>query len=94
MEVLYIFLTFIDDFSRKVWVFMLKNEADVFNVYKQFKAMVEKRTCKTVKCLRNNNDGEFTSIEFEQYCKDEGIIRHKTVVYTPQQNNKMVLLSI
>ena len=25
-------------------------------------------------------------MEFEKYCKDEGIVRHKTNVYTPQQN--------
>ena len=80
------FLTFIDDFSRKVWVFMLKKKADVFNIFKQFKEMVEKRTGKSIKCLRTINGGEFTSIEFEQYCKDEGIVRHKIVVYTPQQN--------
>eukprot|EP00253_Pinus_taeda_P022102 PITA_22102 len=48
--------------------------------------MVEKRIGKSIKCLRTNNGGEFTSSEFEQYCKDEGIVRHKTVVYTPQQN--------
>jgi len=28
------FLTFIDDFSRKVWVFMLKKKVDVFNICK------------------------------------------------------------
>ena len=48
--------------------------------------MVEKRTGRTIKCLRTDNGGEFTSLEFEKYCKDEGIIRHKTNVYTPQQN--------
>eukprot|EP00253_Pinus_taeda_P023376 PITA_23376 len=80
------FLTFIDDYSRKVWVYMLKRKADVLNVFKQFKVMVEKRTGKSIKCLRTGNGGEFTSIEFEQYCKDEEIVRHKTVVYTPQQN--------
>ena len=91
MEVLYIFLTFIDDFSRKVRVFMLKKEADVFNVFKHFEATVEKRTGKSIKCLIADNGGEFTSIEFEQYCKDEGTIRQKTVFYTPQQ---IVLLSV
>ena len=25
-------------------------------------------------------------LEFEQFCKDEGIVRHNTAVYTPQQN--------
>jgi len=59
------FLTFIDDFSNKFWVFMWKNKADVFNVFKQFKEMVGKRTHKSIKCLRTHNAGEFTSIEFE-----------------------------
>jgi len=77
---------FIDDFSPKFWVFMMKKEADVFNIFKQFKAMVEKRTGKSIKCLRTYNGGEFTSIEFEQYYKDEEIVRHKTIVYTPQKN--------
>ena len=65
---------------------MLKKKADVFNVFKQFKAMVEKKTDKSIKFLRIDNGGEFTSLELEQFCKDEGIVRHKTVVYTPQQN--------
>ena len=47
--------------------------------------MVEKRTDMTIKCLRTDNGGEFT-LEFEKYCKNEGIVRHKTNVYTPQQN--------
>ena len=58
----------------------------MFNTFKQFRVMVEKRTGRTVKFLRTNNEGEFTSLEFEKYCKDEGIVRHKTNVYTPQQN--------
>jgi transposase InsO family protein len=33
-----------------------------------------------------NNRGEFTYLEFEKYCKESRIIRHKTIVYTPQQN--------
>ena len=48
--------------------------------------MVEKRTGRTIKCLRTDNGCEFTSLEFENYFKDEGIVRHKTKVYTPHQN--------
>ena len=33
-----------------------------------------------------DNGGEFTSLEFEKYCQEEGIVRHKMNVYTPQQN--------
>jgi hypothetical protein len=41
---------------------------------------------RSIKCLRTDNGGEFTSKEFENYCKEVGIERHKTIVYTPQQN--------
>ena len=48
--------------------------------------MVEKSTDRSIKCLRTNNGGELTSVEFENYCKEAGIERHKTTVYTSQQN--------
>jgi transposase InsO family protein len=47
---------------------------------------VEKSTGRSIKCLRTDNAGEFTSMEFENYCKEFGIDRNKTTLYTPQQN--------
>lgn len=44
------FVSFIDDFSRKVCVYMLKKKSDVFTVFKQFRALVENITGKTIKC--------------------------------------------
>lgn len=79
------FATFTEDFSRKVWVYVLKRKVDVFNTFKQFRAMIEKKTRKTTKCLRTNSGGDFTCLEFEKYCKEVGIMRHKTTVYTPQK---------
>jgi ribosomal protein L31 len=38
------FVTFIDDNSRKVWVYVIKRKVDVFNVFKQFRVLVEKGT--------------------------------------------------
>ena len=29
---------------------------------------------------------EFCSFEFDEFCRDEGIARHRTVCHTPQQN--------
>jgi transposase InsO family protein len=65
---------------------MLKRKADVFTVFKQFRYLVEKSIGRSIKCLRTDNGGEFTSMEFENYCKEFGIDRHKTTAYTPQQN--------
>ena len=35
------YITFIDDSSRKIWVYFLKNKSDVFETFKKWKAMVE-----------------------------------------------------
>ncbi|KAG8499034.1 hypothetical protein CXB51_005442 [Gossypium anomalum] len=79
-------LTFIDDFSRKVWAFCLKQKSDVFFAFKSRKIMIEKQTGKQIKYLRTDNGLEFCSDEFNRLCKSEGIIRHLTVRHTPQQN--------
>ena len=43
------YITFIDDSSRKVWVYFLKNKSDVFEAFKKWKAMVETETGLKVK---------------------------------------------
>ena len=48
--------------------------------------MVEVQTERKVKKLRTDNGLEFLNQEFVQFCKDEGMVRHKIVPYTPQQN--------
>ena len=35
------YITFIDDSSRKVWVYFLKNKSDIFETFKKWKAVVE-----------------------------------------------------
>ncbi|KAG8497073.1 hypothetical protein CXB51_008352 [Gossypium anomalum] len=80
-------LTIIDDFSRKVWVFFLKQKSDVLSVFKYWKIMIEKSTGKQMKYLRTDNGLEFCSDKFNRLCKLEGIVRHLTVRHTPQQNS-------
>ena len=36
-------LTFVDDFSRKVWVYFLRQKNEMFSTFKKFKAFVETR---------------------------------------------------
>jgi len=80
------FVIFIDDFSRKVWVYFLKKKSDVFVIFKQWKTLIENQIGKKIKGLRTDNGMEFCGSEFNKFCKDEGIARHRTVSYTPQQN--------
>ncbi|RVW20652.1 Retrovirus-related Pol polyprotein from transposon TNT 1-94 [Vitis vinifera] len=80
------YITFIDDSSRKVWVYFLKNKSDVFVTFKKWKAMVETETGLKVKCLRSDNGGEYIDGGFSKYCAAQGIRMEKTIPGTPQQN--------
>ena len=55
-------------------------------VLEKRKEHVENQVDRKVKCLRTDNGLEFCNIKFDRYCKTHGIERHKTCVYTPQQN--------
>ena len=76
-------MTLVDDYSRKLWVFILKNKSDALAYFKQWKVLVENQTRRKVKRLRTNNGLEFCSEEFDTFYKEEGIARHKTVAGTP-----------
>ena len=80
------FVTFIDDASRKTWVYLLKSKDQVFQNFQQFHAMVERKIGKPLKCLRTDNRGEYISHEFKEYCSKHGIRHEKTVPGTPQHN--------
>nr|KYP66486.1 Retrovirus-related Pol polyprotein from transposon TNT 1-94 [Cajanus cajan] len=80
------FVTFIDDASRKTWVYLLQAKSQVFQCFQQFHAMVERETGKQLKCIRTDNGGEYISKEFKDYCSKYGIRHEKTVPGTPQHN--------
>ena len=80
------FMTFIDDFSRRTWVYFLKNKSEAFNKFLEFKAQAEKECGHYVKVLRSDRGGEYTSNTFVNYCRNHGIKKELTASYTPQQN--------
>jgi hypothetical protein len=38
------YVSFIDDFSRNTWIYFLRNKSEVFDKFKEFKALVENQT--------------------------------------------------
>ena len=80
------FLTFTDEKTRYVWVYVLKHKSEVFDKFLEWKALVEKSSGQKVKALRTDNSGEYTSTKFESYLKAEGIRHEYTVPKTPEQN--------
>lgn len=82
----YYFLSFTDEWSRKVWVYFLKAKDEAFKCFVEWKKMVEVQVERKVKKLRTDNGLEFCNKRFEQFCRDEGIFRHRMCSYTPQHN--------
>ncbi|KAL5825678.1 hypothetical protein ACOSQ3_021741 [Xanthoceras sorbifolium] len=80
------YVTFIDDSTRKVWVYFLKKKSEVFDTFRKWKAMVENETGLKIKRLRSDNGGEYIDSRFREFCANSGIKMEKTVPMTPQQN--------
>ena len=54
-----IFFTFIDDFSRYGYVFLIKEKSEVLEKFKIFKLQVEKQLGKVIKIVRSDRGGEY-----------------------------------
>uniref|UniRef100_A0A803Q0E8 Integrase catalytic domain-containing protein n=1 Tax=Cannabis sativa TaxID=3483 RepID=A0A803Q0E8_CANSA len=80
------FMSIIDDFSRKVWVYLLKDKNYALDTFIEWRKLLENQTSNKLKVLRIDNGLEYCSGEFKMFCAQEGIFKHKIVVNTPQQN--------
>ena len=69
-------MSFIDDYSRKTWVYFLKNKSEAFAKFKVWKAEVKNQTGRKIKCLRTNNGTEYRDGDFLKFCEEHGIKRH------------------
>ena len=60
-------MTFIDDYSRYVWVYFMKQKSKTLAKFKEFKLMVESEVGSKIQCLRMDNRGEYIFDEFSSY---------------------------
>ena len=79
-------ITFVDDYSRKTWVYFLQNKSEAFIAFRSYKVQVEKEIGSSIKVLLTDRGGEYISREFETFCENNGIKRQLTAAYMPQQN--------
>ncbi|GKA64134.1 retrotransposon protein, putative, ty1-copia subclass [Tanacetum coccineum] len=80
------FITFMDDYSRYGYIYLLKHKHEVFETFKVFKNEVENQLGKTIKALRLDQGGEYISQKFKDYLNACGIVQQLTPSYTPQHN--------
>ena len=73
------FLPIVNDFSKLMWVAILKNKLEAFRAFKKFKTLAESESKRElIKCMRTDWGGEFTSEEFSKWCEEKCIRRQFT----------------
>jgi len=80
------FLTILDDYSRHVWVVMMKSKSEASAKVKRFVCMIENQFEKKVKSIRSGNGPEFL---LQKFYVERGILHQRSCVYTPQQNGRV-----
>ena len=79
------FITFIDDYSRYCYVYLLMSKDEAVNAFKSYKAEVETQLNKKIKIIRSDRGGEY-EFPYEEICTEFGIVHQMTAPYTPQSN--------
>ncbi|CAL9026013.1 unnamed protein product, partial [Prunus brigantina] len=89
------FITFIDDFSRYGYAYLLKEKSEAVNILEVFITEVERQLDKKVKIVRSDRGGEFYGKynesgqcpgPFAKLLEKHGICAQYTMPGTPQQN--------
>ena len=79
------FLSLVDDYSRRVWVYILKQKNEAFEKFKQWKILIKNQTGRKMKKRRTYNGLEFCENLFIKFCSNNGIARHLIVSKNSQQ---------
>jgi hypothetical protein len=61
-------------------------QGEAVNAIKRVQVAAEAECGRKLRVLHTDNDGEFIAAEFASYCADEGVQRHYSASYSPQQN--------
>ena len=80
------YVTFIDDFSRCTWMFLMKDRSELFNILKNFCSKISTQFGKTIRILRSDNAKEYFSNCFNSFMHSKGIVHQSSCPHTPQQN--------
>jgi transposase InsO family protein len=79
------FVTFIDDYSKYCFVYLIRQKSEVFTKFKELYNEAENSGLK-ISILRSDNGGEYTSKEFDKFLKEKGVTHQFSIPYLPQQN--------
>ena len=78
-----------DDYSKAIWVYLLKDKIEVYEKLVSFCSMVNTQFDLKVQRIRSDNGREFMNDPLHTYFLEHGIIQETSCVDTPQQNGRV-----
>jgi len=80
------FVTFIDDFSRFTWLFLMKNRSELFSIFQTFFNEIKNQFGVSIRILRSDNAREYLFNSFNTFMESHDIHDQTSCAYIPQQN--------
>jgi Integrase core domain len=90
------FISFIDNYSRYGYIYLIKEKAQVLDIFKSFKSEVELQLNKRIKDVRSYHGGEYYGCSdgsgeqrpgpFAKFLEDNGIVPQYTMPGSPAMN--------
>jgi histone deacetylase 1/2 len=78
------YVSFIDDFTKFTWIYLLRYKSEVFQCFKDFQSMVERQFDRKIIALQSDWGGEYQTIN--TFFKRLGISHHVSCPHSHQQN--------
>ena len=82
------FITFVDDYSRTTWLYLMKNYYELFSPFRAFYAEKHTQYHVFVQSLRSDNAKEYVSEQFQSFMLQNDILHQTSCVDTPSQNGR------
>jgi transposase InsO family protein len=80
------YITSIDDYTRFCWIYFLKLEYEVADIFLKYKALVEAQSNCRLRTIRLDTRKEYINDKFDKFCEEARIEHQLITPYTSQQN--------
>lgn len=77
------YVTFIDDYSRYGYIYLMHRKNETFEKFKEYRAEVEKQLGKSIRVIRSNHGREYLCDEFLRYLIENDLVSSLTASRIP-----------
>ena len=78
------YVSFIDDYSKFTWIYLLKFKSEVFSIFQEFQKLVERQFDRKILAVQSDREGEYEKLN--SFFQTLGISHHVSCPQAHQQN--------